>query len=69
MKYLAAFSANKVKSAAAEKEKKGLFLCRRTVRIDMKSKVILTSFLEIKKRTTLVAAERAGGGAVGKFEM
>ena len=39
------------------KKKRRVFLCRRTVRVKVKSKVILTSFPKIQERETFVGAK------------
>ena len=39
------------------KKKRRVFLCRRTVRVKVKSKVILTSFPKIQEKETLVGAK------------
>ena len=39
------------------KKKRQVFLCRRTVRVEVKSKVIQTSFLNIQERETFVGAK------------
>ena len=58
MKDLATFSVREVKRVAAEeREKRRVFLCRRTVRVKVKSKVIPASFLKVEGRATLVGAK------------
>ena len=58
MANLAAFSAREVKRAASKKRKKiGVVLCRRKVRVEVKGKVIPTSFLKIKGRGVFVGVE------------
>ena len=58
MEDLATFNVREVKRAAAEeREGMGVFLCRRTVRIKVKSKVIPASFLKIKGWGTSVGAK------------
>ena len=49
MEDLAAFSVSE-ESSNREKKERRVFLCRRTVRVEVKSKVIPTSFLKIKGR-------------------
>ena len=57
MKNLAAFSAKKVESSSRGKRKRRVFPCRRTVKVEAKSKVILTSFLKIEGSGTFVGAK------------
>ena len=57
MKNFAAFSARDVKRAAAADEREKVFLCRRTVKVEVTSKIIPTSFLKIEKRGTFVGAK------------
>ena len=52
---LVAFSAREVKRATAEERR--IFLCRRTVRVEVKSKVIPASFLKIEERRGVVEAK------------
>ena len=56
MEELAAFSVREGKRAAAEKKKR-IFLCRRTVRVKVKGKVIPASFLKIEGRRTFVGVK------------
>ena len=59
-KGLVEFSVKQIKSAATEereRQKKGIFFCKRTVRIEAESKVIQTNFLKIERRTHLGAVE------------
>ena len=44
-------------SSSKGKKKRQVFLCRRTVKIKVKSKVITTSFLKIEERGTLIGAK------------
>ena len=44
-------------NSSKEMKKRRVFLCRRTVRVKVKSKVILTSFPKIQKRETFVGAK------------
>ena len=59
MEDLAAFSAREVKKAAEEERERErrVFLCRRTVRVKVKGKVIPASFLKIEGRGTLAEAK------------
>ena len=57
MKDLAAFSAREVKKAAAQKRKRRVFLCRRTVRVKVEGKVTPASFLKIQGRGMLIGAK------------
>ena len=57
MKYLAAFIVREVKRAAAEEKERREFLCRRTVRVKVKSKVISASSLKTEGRGTFVGAK------------
>ena len=58
MEDLAAFSAKEVKRAAAEeRERRPVFLCRRTVRVKVGSKAIPASFLKVEGRGMLVGAK------------
>ena len=60
---LAAFSSRKVKkSSSIGMRKDRVFLCRRTVKVKVKSKVIPTSFLKIKGRGTFVETEKLRKG-------
>ena len=52
---LVAFSAREVKRATVEERR--IFLCRRTVRVEVKSKVIPASFLKIEERRGVVEAK------------
>ena len=54
MEDLAAFSAREVKRAAEERR---VFFVERTVKVDVKIKVIPTSFLKIERRGTFVGAK------------
>ena len=47
-------------SSSREKRKRRVFLCRRTVWVEVRSKVIPASFLKIEGRGTLVAAKDRG---------
>ena len=64
MKDLAAFTVREVKRAAAEeRERDEVFLCIRTVRVKVKSKVIPASFLKIERGVRLLGrnnGEREG---------
>ena len=50
MEDLAAFNAKAVKRAAAEEREREEYLYRWTVRVKVKSKVFITSFVEIEER-------------------
>ena len=54
MEDLAAISAKEVKRV--QQERKGVFLCRWTVRINVNSKVMPTSFLEVEEKRKLIGA-------------
>ena len=45
------------KNSSREKRKRRVFLCRKTVRVKVKSKVIPMSFLKIEGRETIVGAK------------
>ena len=45
------------KSSSRGKKKRRVLLCRKTVRVKVRSKVILASFLKIERRRTLVMAK------------
>ena len=60
MEDLAAISAREVMSSRREKRKRGVFLCRRTVRVNVKSKVIPTSFMKIEGRRMFVGEKDRG---------
>ena len=58
MENLAAFGAREVKRAATEeREERGVFLCCRTVKVEVKGKVIPTSFLKIEGRGAFIGTE------------
>ena len=57
MEDLAAFSVREVKKAAVEERKRRVFLCRRTVRVEVRSKVIPAGLLKIEGRGTFVEAK------------
>ena len=58
MENLATFSATEVKraAAAAEERENGVFFCRRTVRVKVKNRVVVRSFLKIQERGPGVGA-------------
>ena len=49
-------------SSSRQKRKKQVFLCRRTVRVEVKSKVVPTSFLKIVGRVSFVQEEERRKG-------
>ena len=57
MEDLDAFSAREVKSSSREKRKRQVFLCRRTVRVNVGGKPIPARFLKIEGRGTLIGAK------------
>ena len=63
MENLAAFSAKE--SSSSGRRKRGVFLCRRTVRVEAKDKVIRTSFLKLERGTDV----RWGGRAENEGEL
>ena len=57
MENLAAFSVREVESSSRGKRKTRVFLGKRTVKVEVKGKVIPTSFLKIKGSRTPVGAK------------
>ena len=57
MENSAAFNAKKVKTAVREKKEREVFLCRKTVRVKAKGKVIPTNFLKTAGRRPFVGVE------------